>query len=261
MKKIVILMMMVVVAMGVVAQRPQQPVHSDSHRMKAPLVFQSHDRVHFSVYVDNVLQNHAPATRIKVSSEVTDRSEVLVVVEDGDRLAGKYIRLHEVDASGTYWVVYFDNLVDVYTQAEYDDIIRHGGFQVMDNGAAEDVYGHVLMSPAEFEGVQRQLKETAFDDSRLDLMKVVLSGHYLAAQQIKTLMSSFSFDDNRLKFAELAYSSCLDPEDYYVVVEGLTFKSNKDKLMEYIQSCHGQVQPHEHGHNYSGSHGHGNGLR
>ena len=244
------------------AQRPHQPAHPNQHRMKAPLYFQSHNKVHFTVYIDDIIQNTNPGWSVRINSEITERSVILVMVTDGDRLAGRYIHICPKDAHGTYVVVYMDNLVEVYAQAEYDELLRRGAFDShthdINHGIAEEIHYHeqIFTSPEEFNTILNQLKNTSFDNSRLELMRVVVAGHRFSAEQIKILTEQFSFDDNKLEFAKMAYPSCVNPQDYFVVADCLSFKSTKDKLFQFIQERHGNSNDH-----HDNGHGHSHGQR
>ena len=59
-------------------------------------------------------------------------------------------------------------------------------------------------------------------------------GQYFTTQQIVQMVNVLSFDDNRLELAKAAYDSCVDRENYYKVVDAMTYSSTKEKLREYI---------------------------
>lgn len=90
-----------------------------------------------------------------------------------------------------------------------------------------------------FEEVERMyntLKKESFDDTRLSLAKTMVSSNRMAAHQIKRLAESFSFDSNKLTFLKYAYTYCIDRQNYYECAEVLTFASDKEKLLRYINN-------------------------
>lgn len=90
-----------------------------------------------------------------------------------------------------------------------------------------------------FEEVERMyntLKKESFDDTRLSLAKTMVSNNRMAAHQIKRLAESFSFDSNKLTFLKYAYTYCIDQQNYYECAEVLTFASDKEKLLRYINN-------------------------
>ncbi len=49
-------------------------------------------------------------------------------------------------------------------------------------------------------------------------------------------MDKFTYEDNKLEFAKLAYKNCTDKDDYYRVNESFTYSSSKSELNEYISN-------------------------
>lgn len=90
-----------------------------------------------------------------------------------------------------------------------------------------------------FEEVERMyntLKKESFDETRLSLAKTMVSNNRMAAHQIKRLAESFSFDSNKLSFLKYAYTYCIDQQNYYECVDVLTFSSDKENLLRYINN-------------------------
>lgn len=90
-----------------------------------------------------------------------------------------------------------------------------------------------------FEEVERMynaLKKESFDETRLSLAKTMVSNNRMAAHQIKRLAESFSFDSNKLSFLKYAYTYCIDRQNYYECADVLTFTSDKEKLLRYINN-------------------------
>lgn len=260
MKKIAFLTVAVVLMGVVMAQRP-----SLRHNPE-PLEFHADGNVHFTVFVNEVIQNHRPAQCVQVTAPIDDNTTILVEVQENDRLAGRYLHLREVDAHGLYYVVFQNNLVDVYTSKQYDDFRRHRnmhGSYGNDNCYSDlhdqyghgsghnshsndshnshnhDVHhnpgGHRAVSGHEYSHIVTQIASETFDDSRLKLARSIFATHYFSAAQIKLLAEKFTFSKNRMEFAMMAYDHCVDKADYFVVVDAFLFKSDKDKLNKFIQ--------------------------
>ena len=90
-----------------------------------------------------------------------------------------------------------------------------------------------------FEEVERMynaLKKESFDDTRLSLAKTMVSNNRMAAHQIKRLAESFTFDNNKLAFLKYAYAYCIDQQNYYECVDVLSFSSDKEALLRYINN-------------------------
>lgn len=251
MKKIFVCLLFSFLAMGMFAQ--VQSVFKS--RTPEPLEFHGDRDVYFTVYVNDVIQNHRPAQCVQVSSPIDNNTTILVLVQNEERLAGRYLHLSRQDAHGLFFVVFENNLVDVYSSFQYEEYRRHrnmhheGGYNNgfvynnrngnrNDNHRNHNDHQHgnfVAMSSHEFDHVLRQIGDETFDDSRLKLAKSIFSTHYFSAVQIKRVADKFTFSKNRMEFVMMAYDRCVDKEDFFVVVDAFTFKSDKDKLNKFIQ--------------------------
>lgn len=214
-----------------------------------PLEFQGDGSFYFTVYVNDVIQNHRPATTVQVTSPIKDNTTILIVVEENDRLAGRYLHLTRKDANGLFYVLYRDNLVEVFDQMQYDEYLRHnhnnhlGGnhnhtpnqHSSHNSHNGHDHNDHCAVTSHEFEHILSQIENETFDDSRLKLAKSIFNTHFFTSVQIKALADKFTFSKNRMNFVEMAYDRCVDKADFYIVNEAFTFKSDKDKLNKFIQ--------------------------
>ena len=70
----------------------------------------------------------------------------------------------------------------------------------------------------------------------VERMYNTLKKESFAAHQIKRLAESFSFDSNKLTFLKYAYTYCIDQQNYYECVDVLTFSSDKENLLRYINN-------------------------
>ena len=84
--------------------------------------------------------------------------------------------------------------------------------------------------------ILRSMDNAWNDDERLAISKQAIQNRQLTVDQIKSIMSKFWFEDNRLEFAKFAYSRCRDREDYYQVNEAFWFSSSREKLRDFIES-------------------------
>lgn len=247
-----ILLTMLMVAGTLMAQvRTPGKQHSPE-----PLEFHGDGTLYFTVYVNGVIQNHKPSTMVRVTSPIEDNTTVLVEVAENDRLAGKYLHLSRRDAHGLYYVVFANNLVDLYTEYQYDEYLRHNnlhhqygdhnhtashsGHSGHNDGHAmnHDTHAHddhCAVTTSEFRFIVSQIEGETFDDSRLKLARTIFGTHFFTAVQIKTLADKFTFSKNRMEFVQMAYDRCVDKADFFIVLDAFTFKSDKDKLSKFIQ--------------------------
>lgn len=80
------------------------------------------------------------------------------------------------------------------------------------------------------------LKKESFDDNRLSLAKQMVSTHNMSALQIKHLAEIFTFNNGKVDFLKYAYAYCVDPQNYYECLDVLTFSSDKEEVLKFIQN-------------------------
>lgn len=119
---------------------------------------------------------------------------------------------------------------------------RSGNFfvtQVVPDFDEEIIYLPILtssMNDAPFNRFKQSIEEEWFDSGRVEALQMALQFNYFDAYQIRVLMDILSFDSSKLQFAKIAFARVVDPENYYLVCEGLTFSSSKRELNAYINS-------------------------
>ncbi len=92
------------------------------------------------------------------------------------------------------------------------------------------------MSNTEFADVKKSIEAKSFEDSKMTLAKQVGSNRCFTVDQVKGLMTLFSFEDSKLDIAKYAYERTFDIDNYYKVNDAFTFESSIDDLNEYIQA-------------------------
>lgn len=93
---------------------------------------------------------------------------------------------------------------------------------------------YAVMNDAEFSRFLYSVADESFDSSKLDLMKMQLQFQFFTSLQIAQIMEEFAFDSSRLELAKLAFLKTVDPQNYYCVIEKLTFSSSRKELNQYI---------------------------
>jgi hypothetical protein len=92
------------------------------------------------------------------------------------------------------------------------------------------------MAGGDFQSALESLKSKTFSDSRMTQAKQILNSNCMSADQIKTVMKAFEYEDDKLEFAKVAYDRCADPENYWKVNDAFEFEMTIDELNEYIES-------------------------
>lgn len=80
----------------------------------------------------------------------------------------------------------------------------------------------------------QMIHNESFDSTKEKLALEFAQKHSLLASQIMQLAQEFSFDNHKKYFLKKAYSYCVDPENYAVVIGCLTFSSDKNEILDFI---------------------------
>ncbi len=96
-----------------------------------------------------------------------------------------------------------------------------------------------VISNEMFNQLKSTVQNESFDSGRLELLESTLRNNNFTSHQIKELLHLLSFDSGRLQFAKSAYTQVVDPENYFVVNEALSYSSSKSELLKYINSMPG----------------------
>lgn len=93
-----------------------------------------------------------------------------------------------------------------------------------------------LMNESSFYQFLEHFKSQSFYDKKLTSFQAQHHSTAFTAHQITKLINAMSFDKNRLVLAKMAYKNCIDPENYYKVIDAFSFSSAKEELQKYISS-------------------------
>lgn len=94
----------------------------------------------------------------------------------------------------------------------------------------------MVMNDAEFGRFMDRVSAESFESGKLDLLKTQVHYQFFTSLQVARIMDEFSFDSNRLEFAKLAFGRTVDPQNYYLVSEKLSFNSNRQELNQFMLS-------------------------
>ena len=92
------------------------------------------------------------------------------------------------------------------------------------------------MSGASFNSAKSSIQSKSFEDSKMTVAKQVTKANCLTVEQIKEVMSLFSFEESKLDYAKYAYDYCYNPGDYFLINDAFTFESSIDDLNKFLES-------------------------
>jgi hypothetical protein len=116
-----------------------------------------------------------------------------------------------------------------------------GGCAITENGVVVDLPNtptvnicQNVATDADVAGMKAKIDKEAYKDDKMKRARFVTKGFCFVTGQIIDIMESFTYDDDKLEIAKDLYDQCTDKGDYDLVADALTYKSNKDELMDYI---------------------------
>ena len=93
------------------------------------------------------------------------------------------------------------------------------------------------LSDDKFAILYNKVKNTSFDDRKMDLIEVASLGAFYSCEQCATMMSIFSFGDKKLAALRLMAPRILDPHHAYIIFDQFSFQSEKDEAARIIGGC------------------------
>lgn len=120
----------------------------------------------------------------------------------------------------------------MYGFNEWDDVWNN---PYQNNQPGYDNSRDRAMDNRSFDSFLQTLKRNAnFDKDRLKYIEQQTRSSFFTSQQIKTLLTDFSFDDTRLQAGKLLYDYCVDRSNFHIVYDAFDFDRNKKDLMNYV---------------------------
>ena len=139
------------------------------------------------------------------------------------------------DRNGSYRDGYQDGYRDGWRDAMQSlTAVPVAPVEVIDPGMVA-VDAMPMATPEEVARMVAQLKAESFDDNRTELAQAMVTSKLLTTADIRRLIGTFQFEDNKLDFAKYAYAYVADPENYFKVASDFTFAANKSDLLNYIR--------------------------
>lgn len=123
----------------------------------------------------------------------------------------------------------------IYGFNEWDDVWNnpYGNGNLNNNYGNNNYFGNVMNNDS-FSRFLQAVKKNSFDDDRLRMVEQQSRSVSFTAEQIKSLMKIFSFEDKRVDLAKSLYIKCVDRQNFYIVYDVLNFSSSKKELSDYI---------------------------
>jgi hypothetical protein len=90
------------------------------------------------------------------------------------------------------------------------------------------------MNPGTFDALMMTLEREAFDDRKMSVASIAITSNGVTCAQLAGIMSTLTFDSNRLKFAKRSYQYIVDKNNAFMLNDAFTFSSNANDFFRYI---------------------------
>ncbi len=104
-----------------------------------------------------------------------------------------------------------------------------------DRDKDKDACKNKVMKDADFANLKTDVASKSFEQTKLDMIKQAVDNNYLTSQQLKELLTLFSFEDSKVNAAEYAYDKICDKQNFSTIYDVFSFESSISSIIEYIK--------------------------
>ncbi len=90
------------------------------------------------------------------------------------------------------------------------------------------------MRARNFQALKQTVINESFDRNKLQILNSAVRNNVISSRQVKQLMVLMTYDKNRLIFAKKAFANTVDQQNYFLVSSGLTYESNRRRLLKFV---------------------------
>lgn len=85
-----------------------------------------------------------------------------------------------------------------------------------------------------FAALKQSIAGAAFESTRLDIARSVISRQYITAAQLRELLQLFTFESTKLEFAKFAYPQVIDRQNIFMIYDVFRFNSSVSELSQFF---------------------------
>ncbi|GEM_PF-1572550 len=89
-------------------------------------------------------------------------------------------------------------------------------------------------SEGDFAGVLAAIEKESFSSGKLEIVKDVSVDRWFTAAQVKRVVETFSFDNDKVEAAVILHPRVVDMENWFRVHDAFSFDSSKDELRRRV---------------------------
>ncbi|MBZ0203946.1 MAG: DUF4476 domain-containing protein [Ignavibacteria bacterium] len=96
--------------------------------------------------------------------------------------------------------------------------------------------GYNVMSSRDFADFKKLINDRTFESTKMDMTRDVIVTNAFTTDQVREILSWFTFESNKLELAKLAFASTYDWNNYYKLYDIFVFESNVTDLDNFIKN-------------------------
>ena len=117
----------------------------------------------------------------------------------------------------------------------YNEVIRCRKNQVEQIRLASRSGKVKQLDKKKFDEMLKMIEHEHFGEGKNAILSMVVGENGLSTEQIRRILASYSFDENKLEALKMCYPSVVDPENYYTLASVFTFASSKKKMAAFLR--------------------------
>ncbi len=91
-----------------------------------------------------------------------------------------------------------------------------------------------LMDAGTFAQLKNTINKTAFESSKMGILKQAIPYYDFSSAQVGELMNQFAFESTKLEVAKMMYDKVIDKQNYFTLNQEFNFSSSVDDLTHYL---------------------------
>ena len=92
------------------------------------------------------------------------------------------------------------------------------------------------MPGTDFDRAKKSIEGKSFSEEQMTICKQIIKANCLSVKQVIALIGIFTYEENKLEVAKLAYPKTIDQNNYYQVNDAFTYSTSVDELNKFLEA-------------------------
>lgn len=92
------------------------------------------------------------------------------------------------------------------------------------------------MKSSDFSAARNSIASKSFADTKMSVAKQVVRNNCFSVSQVQGFISLFTYEEEKLEFAKLAYNKTTDQNNYYQVADSFTYEDTVAELNAFLEN-------------------------